>query len=427
VDEGRLGVLAHEHGDVARADAARAGRLARRRALLELRVRRHHPHDVGGDVIGYVLACALRRRLALLRDQHRGVGALDDPDAQRGVRRCAVQSAVAMRGDRLDGPVEDLVVAKAGPAEHGVQRGDEVLIAPPVGGQCLLVARDARGCEVGVDVGATEGVHRLLGVADEHEGALRRTAVLDVLGKCAADDVPLDRVGVLELVDERDPVALAQFGDGERAGRGIGERGVEAREEVVEREDPEQPLAPFELVARDVGQSRPHCRPPVARRIYREDRGFGVGDGGAGDLVGLTPGEGRLVLGTEPADVEVVDDVLEQVERVLHDVATVLHVADDPQTAERLEAEAVGGRDGGGVEVGERMGEPFAADAYLVGRAGGRSCTTSSAGTGWPSSTRVSPSSASRSRSRTRSRNSPVARRVKVTRRISCNGMPDVT
>ena len=104
----------------------------------------------------------------------------------------------------------------------------------------------------------------------------------------------------------------------------------------------------------------------------REDRGFGVGDGGAGDLVGLTPGEGRLVLGAEPADVEVIDDVLEQVERVLRDVAAVLHVADDPQTAERLEAEAVGGRDGGRVEVGQRMREPVAADAYLVGRAGGQ-------------------------------------------------------
>ena len=81
---------------------------------------------------------------------------------------------------------------------------------------------------------------------------------------------------------------------------------------------------------------------------------MGLADSGAGDLVGLTPGEGRLVPGAEPADVEVVDDVLEQVERVLRDVAAVLHVADDPQAAERLEAEAVGGGDGGRVEVGER-------------------------------------------------------------------------
>ena len=138
-------VLAHEHGDVTRADGVRAGRLARRRALLDLRVRRHHPHDVGGDVVGHVLARALGRRLAALRDRHRGVGALDDPDAQRRVGRRAVQPAVAMRGDRLDRAVEDLVVAEAGAAEHGVQRGDEVLIAAPVRGQCLLVTRHARG------------------------------------------------------------------------------------------------------------------------------------------------------------------------------------------------------------------------------------------------------------------------------------------
>jgi len=106
-----------------------------------------------------------------------------------------------MRGDRLDRAVEDLVVAEAGAAEHGVQRGDEVLVAAPVGGQCLLVARLARGREVGVDVGAAEGVDRLLGIADQHQGALSRAVVLEVLGEGAADDVPLDRVGVLELVD----------------------------------------------------------------------------------------------------------------------------------------------------------------------------------------------------------------------------------
>ena len=61
----------------------------------------------------------------------------------------------------------------------------------------------ARRVEVGVDVGAAEGVDRLFGVADEHE---RRAAVAER----AAHDAPLDRVGVLELVDEHDAVALAQ-------------------------------------------------------------------------------------------------------------------------------------------------------------------------------------------------------------------------
>ena len=57
--------------------------------------------------------------------------------------------------------------------------------------------------QVGVDVGAAEGVDRLLGIADEDE---RHAA----LAERAAHDVPLDRVGVLELVDEHDAVALAQ-------------------------------------------------------------------------------------------------------------------------------------------------------------------------------------------------------------------------
>ena len=60
------------------------------------------------------------------------------------------------------------------------------------------------GREVGVDVGAAEGVDRLLGVADQDE---RRLAVAEG----ALDDLPLDRVGVLELVDQDDPVALPQL------------------------------------------------------------------------------------------------------------------------------------------------------------------------------------------------------------------------
>ena len=50
--------------------------------------------------------------------------------------------------------------------------------------------------EVGVDVGAAEGVDRLLGVTDEHE---RRVAV-----EGAVEHAPLHRVGVLELVDQHD-------------------------------------------------------------------------------------------------------------------------------------------------------------------------------------------------------------------------------
>ena len=70
----------------------------------------------------------------------------------------------------------------------------------------------AGGREVGVDVGAAERVDRLLGVGDQHQ---RRAG----LGERAAHDLPLDRIGVLELVDQHDLVARAQLrGGGGRPG-----------------------------------------------------------------------------------------------------------------------------------------------------------------------------------------------------------------
>ena len=58
-----------------------------------------------------------------------------------------------------------------------------------------------RGREVGDDVAAAERVDRLLGVADQHHRG--------VTGEGAVEHLPLLGVGVLELVDQHDPPALA--------------------------------------------------------------------------------------------------------------------------------------------------------------------------------------------------------------------------
>ena len=63
------------------------------------------------------------------------------------------------------------------------------------------VAGLAGGGEVGVDVGAPEGVDGLLGIADQHQGGA-------ALAEGHAHDVPLDRIGVLELVDQGHAVVL---------------------------------------------------------------------------------------------------------------------------------------------------------------------------------------------------------------------------
>jgi hypothetical protein len=63
------------------------------------------------------------------------------------------------------------------------------------------------------------------------------------------------------------------------------------------------------------------------------------------------------------AQVEVVDDLVAEVADVLHEARVGLDVAEHAEAAEHLLAEAVGGGDGGRVEVGEGGSEPLAPQA----------------------------------------------------------------
>ena len=71
-----------------------------------------------------------------------------------------------------------------------------------------------RASRVGADVGAPETIDRLLGIADHEESASAQTAVLParraVVGGDAKQDLRLDRVGILEFVDEDVPIALPE-------------------------------------------------------------------------------------------------------------------------------------------------------------------------------------------------------------------------
>ena len=98
--------------------------------------------------------------------------------------------------------VGDPLVPEPGVAEQRVVGLEQPLVAAPVDLERGARAGRPRGLQVRVDVGAAERVDRLLGVADEDQ---RR-----VLAEREPDDVPLHRVGVLELVDEHDAEALAQ-------------------------------------------------------------------------------------------------------------------------------------------------------------------------------------------------------------------------
>ena len=181
---------------------------------------------------------------------------------------CEPRRLVGVRGP--DPAVDDALVPELRAAEQRVVGVDEALVAAPVDLERRALVGPVGRFEVGVDVGAAEGVDRLLRVADEDE---RRVAVPEG----AAHDVPLDGVGVLELVDEHDAVALS-----EALGRGLAagalERVVEAGEQVVVGHDRHLALAAFELVADGERQAAAHRLDGVPRRVLGLDAHRGVVD-----------------------------------------------------------------------------------------------------------------------------------------------------
>ena len=82
----------------------------------------------------------------------------------------------------------------------------------------------ADGLEVGVHVGAAEAVDRLLRVTDGDQA---------VAGEREVEDLPLQPVGVLELVDQHQPVSLRELLGELPAGRRI--RGACRRRSLISR------------------------------------------------------------------------------------------------------------------------------------------------------------------------------------------------
>ena len=100
-------------------------------------------------------------------------------------------------GDRVD---DDRGVAERRALDQPLQPGDQRRVAAPVDSQRLTSCRTGGGLEIGVDVAATKGIDRLLGVTDQHHRG--------VAGERPVQHLPLHRIGVLELVDQHDPPPL---------------------------------------------------------------------------------------------------------------------------------------------------------------------------------------------------------------------------
>ena len=246
----------------------------------------------------------------------------------------------------------DLFVAELRATPENVQPSHQGVVAAPVGAQRPDLIRLPDRVQIAVDVGAAERVDGLLRVADHDQRGV------PVEG--APDDLPLDRVGVLELVDEHHPIAIPESLGGLGAVLRVGERVAEPGEHVVIGEQPQVALPPGHL-----GPNRSGERDPLGGgRLV-------TGSVGCRDQPGMDRVDGiltqpdrfverhRRLTGRRIAlQVEVGGDLTGEVGDLVDEHRLRLTVAEDAEPVEHPQAELVGGGDGGRVEPGQGAGHP---------------------------------------------------------------------
>ena len=190
----------------------------------DARIAGEEARDLGGDQVGKVaLAPALGDLplAALLAGFLRDAVSLAAHEEQLEGRLPAVPRARARLRRRAGPPPDEKGIPSSrkgarAPAKSrftaSIRPGSERQLVARVK---LLLRRVRLGVEIGEDVGTPEAVDGLLGVADEeeretfHGRMLIRSATLRPPDP--AEDLVLDRVRVLELVDERGAVASADL------------------------------------------------------------------------------------------------------------------------------------------------------------------------------------------------------------------------
>ncbi len=277
---------------------------------------------------------------------HPELGAPDDPDPEGLTRPLEPGPRVG----RLDRVHHDPLVPELGGAEQRLQPPEERLVGAVVDPEGLGRARRLGRPEVGHDVAAAEGVDGLLGVADEHHG--RRP------GERPVEDLPLHRVGVLELVDQHDLPAVPHPG----AGRGVlvGQRVGELHQQVVVAQHAQSSLAGVDLGEHVEGELHPCRRLGVGRlgeRLPGLDDGPRVADDLAGDPQRHVARPRRGAVPGEAGEVEVVDHLGGELVEVLDQGRGRVGVAGHPQAAEHELAELVDRGDRRRIEGDERVGE----------------------------------------------------------------------
>ena len=307
--------------------------------------------DIGGQIVADMGAQPVHRDGA-----GAGAGARDHPQPERVVARGAGQPAALMVGLNL--VHDDLGTAELGAAEHHLQPFDQSGIAAPVGAEGLLVARGLRGAQVGVDIAAAEPVDGLFGVTDEHQRGLS--------GEGPFQDLPLHRVGVLELVDHHHRPALRHLYPCRGIGvvEGIGQPG----QQIVITENAVSALPDLQLGQHVPGERQRDGGPGIGIGIGRAQFGGGVADDLFGQLSGVAVGQrGVVAILAEPGQVVIVDDLGHQFVEVLHQGQTAVAVTGHAERFQHDAAELMGGRDGGRVETGKRIAQALPPGVVIVG------------------------------------------------------------
>ena len=218
----RLAVGPYQDPYVPRPDGP-APPLALRPSLYQGRSRLKQPHHVCREVLSNK---PLDQPPANSFEADLPPGHETGPQWRRDRRAFQARLLMSLRG--MGRPVLDLAVAQVERLEQGVVSSEKSRVGAPVlfKGEALLWLGLPRGLEVRVDISSTERVNSLLRVADQHEPGY-------TVCKGRLDHLPLDGVGVLELVDEHHSVPFAQPAASHLASLFVRQSGKEAIEEAV--------------------------------------------------------------------------------------------------------------------------------------------------------------------------------------------------
>ncbi len=222
-----LPVVGHQHGDIATLE----------RCELAVLVETSTALCSACQLQGNTPCGVARRQLPCLTLAQRIVAEPDKRQRRRLVRLHQPQTRTRLVGRTYCWIAQIRLGKRLRVIEQLVQRGDQLRRRAVIGRQVEgLAIRLLLGGHIGRQIRTAEGVDRLLGIADKTQ---RRLAGLCIN---AVEDGVLDRVGVLELVDQRQRIGRTQrgrqvFADGALQGL------IQPVEQIVEGQQPLRRLA----------------------------------------------------------------------------------------------------------------------------------------------------------------------------------------